>query len=57
MEEVGDTGLNMDNRVGDWSTEDDLICKACCMTDMRVVGIGLSELSKGTSSILNLEWK
>ena len=39
--------------MGDRSTEDDSICKARCLTDTRVAGIGSSELSKGTSSILN----
>ena len=55
-EEVGDTGVNTDNRVGDRSAEDS-ICKARCLTDTRVVDIGSSDLSEGTSSILDLERK
>lgn len=57
LEEVGDTSVNTDNRVGDRSMEDNLICKAHCMTDTRVVGIESSDLSNGMSSILNLEQK
>ena len=56
-EEVGDTGVNTDNRVGDRSAEEDSICKARCLIDTRVVDIGSVDLSEGTSSILDLERK
>ena len=57
-EEVGDASANTENGVGDRSAEvDDAICKACCLTDTRVVSIGPSEFSERTSSILDLERK
>ena len=57
-EEVGDTGANMENRVGDQSVEvNDVIGKACCLTDTRLVGVGSDEFNKGTSRILDLEQK
>ena len=57
-EEIGDTGTDTEDGVGYWSTEvDDPVGETSSLTYTRVVGIGPGELCKGTTGILDLEWK
>lgn len=57
-EEVGDAGTDTEDGVGDRSTEvDNSVGEAGGLADTGVVGIGPSELSKGTTGVLDLERK
>jgi len=57
-EEVGDTSTETEDGMGDWGTEvDNSIGETSGLADTRVVGIRPGELGKGTTGILDLEWK
>lgn len=57
-EKICDAGAETENGVGYWGTKvDNPVGETSSLANTRVVGIGPSKFSKGTTGILDLEWK
>ena len=57
-EEVGNSSTKAEDGVGYRGTEiDNSVGEACGLANTRIVGVGPGKLSKGTTGILDLEWK